>query len=480
MKTIPLAPPAPVGPVERPKNSTAFQWTSWLSPKIHSSHPRPRSSERSTNRGRRDDDDYDASPLSSRQQQQQRPRRSSFDHTPGAAHYSGRLNRERGGQFYFGSISAPSSKTTSSDVGDGGCSRDMLSLSMSRSSDDGGNNNQQCQQSSLAASSNSRSLLTVFLLHLNSLLPEYCDHLSTASNSNILHSNNNGASKAVGVLERGAKTLSVTFGGANTTAHQHHQSPKSQSSSPTVMKTSHTSIPVPVVYPSTTSGVEGAHTMMAAGTTISSAPSSPSHSQGTTASATSSPTKNYLTPMSDHDHAGSPSKLADVRHWLSPLSPSRFRDNSYYSERNIRSKLSPTKKQQSSSSSGSSALKWNSIAESEWERFISPFFMLVGAECLYGKMEHVLDPTIIEKATQKMKNAGGESSTSKSATTAAARKEIDRKKKGATSFVKFAASMQSSRKVDASSEMAGESNSSENDRRGSRRLIAMYRQIREE
>mmetsp|Transcript_2415 Transcript_2415/g.4558 ORF Transcript_2415/g.4558 Transcript_2415/m.4558 type:complete len:877 (+) Transcript_2415:785-3415(+) len=38
------------------------------------------------------------------------------------------------------------------------------------------------------------------------------------------------------------------------------------------------------------------------------------------------------------------------------------------------------------------ASQMNAVAQSEWDRFVSPFLMLAGAEVLYGQMQHVISP----------------------------------------------------------------------------------------
>ena len=141
---------------------------------------------------------------SSMLQRLQRPRRASFDN-----------NHQRAGRIYL----------SKSDTHSIESARGIMSLlTMSRSSDDDDKNDDddytttieersssQRQHSSSSSNNNNHSLLTTFLLHLNSLLPEYCEHLSSTS-SDTLQSIHN-ASKAVAVLERGAKTLeSTTFG----------------------------------------------------------------------------------------------------------------------------------------------------------------------------------------------------------------------------------------------------------------------------
>ena len=37
-------------------------------------------------------------------------------------------------------------------------------------------------------------------------------------------------------------------------------------------------------------------------------------------------------------------------------------------------------------------IRWNTVAEAEWARFVAPLLLLVGAEMYYRRMEYVLKP----------------------------------------------------------------------------------------
>lgn len=103
------------------------------------------------------------------------------------------------------------------------------------------------------------------------------------------------------------------------------------------------------------------------------------------------------------------------------------------------------------------SLKWNSKAELEWSRFTQPFLNLVGAECLYAAMEHMLDPSLsptemnisskdLKGVKVPLGRAGG---------------------RGVTKSIPPPPPLFSATSVDTS-------------KRGSRRLIAIYRQVRDE
>lgn len=103
------------------------------------------------------------------------------------------------------------------------------------------------------------------------------------------------------------------------------------------------------------------------------------------------------------------------------------------------------------------SLKWNSKAELEWSRFTQPFLNLVGAECLYAAMEHMLDPSLsltemnisskdLKGVKVPLGRAGG---------------------RGVTKSIPPPPPLFSTTSVDTS-------------KRGSRRLIAIYRRVRDE
>jgi hypothetical protein len=119
-------------------------------------------------------------------------------------------------------------------------------------------------------------------------------------------------------------------------------------------------------------------------------------------------------------------------------------------------------------------MKFNSTLQAEWERFTSPFLMLAGAEVLYGEMAHVLDPETERRfangeslllvgsgGSGGSEIAGGKENLS--------RVQFDKSKNEQTD---------SSHVVHPPITSSPSSDSS--NKRGSRRLIAMYRQVRED
>mmetsp|Transcript_34965 Transcript_34965/g.73761 ORF Transcript_34965/g.73761 Transcript_34965/m.73761 type:complete len:1197 (+) Transcript_34965:51-3641(+) len=504
--TVPLAPPAPTGPVAPRHNkhaSAPFQWTSWLSPKAKAA-PTHRHEERhaaveSNNSTSRIDGSSDSGDCHDcdghhrsrvRRQQQQRPRAASSDQTPNTSPVraaTGRLNQERGGQSYF-TNNASSTHGVASSYGrsslDGKAAKGifdayttddhmglMMSVSLSRSTDDSLEDYSSRRHSSGSSvyhqnstsgssgisnkSSNNHSLLTAFLLHLNSLLPVYCNHLSSAT-FDTLHSIT-AASEAVSVLERGAKTVSIAFGPTASSSDGAWPSPKS----PTVKQSP----------------------------TMSSAPSSPSCQLNLNTNNNDPSRKKYfLTPRSDAASGNtSPTKSSllgpDLRHWLSPLSP---RSTERKNKSKTKTSLSPIRgyssQRASSLSSSAGTKKWStSIAESEWERFVSPFLMLAGAECLYGRMDHVLDPKV-----STLGRDDGEALASSHDKKA----EEPKSDGGSSCFVKFAQGHPAGSGTSfipntptsppPASMVVPPTPTPDANKRGSRRLTAMYRQIRED
>ena len=264
-----------------------------------------------------------------------------------------------------------------------------------------------------SSSSSQQPLLTAFLLHLNAILPEYCEHLSDTSNT--LHSIGS-ASKAVDVLERGAKTLSTTFGSVAAAAS------KTPQSSPT------------------------------------SAPNSPSHLLDNTSS-----NKHHNSPKSDSDAASNSPSSDSKQHWLSPLSPRGSSGGRIIS-------ISPTKKKQMiTTRQQQRQMRQQKLAESEWERFVAPFVNLVGAECFYAKMDHVLDPKRCYSTKEDLSSSEQKQQTNK-------------KGKDSSSFVKFISpSSQKNETQSSSNEIQGNVDApGDANKRGSRRLISLYKQIRDE
>ena len=111
------------------------------------------------------------------------------------------------------------------------------------------------------------------------------------------------------------------------------------------------------------------------------------------------------------------------------------------------------------------------LAESEWERFVAPFVNLVGAECFYAKMDHVLDPKRCYSAKEDLSSSEQQQ-----------QQQTKKKGKDSSSFVKFTSP--SSQKIEtpsSSNEIQGNVDApGDANKRGSRRLISLYKQIRDE
>ena len=358
--TVPLAPAAPL-PVSQ----------SWRSPKptvmlTRHHHQRRRQDRGDAGDGDGDDDEFNhgSTPLHRRQRQQQRYRSTSFDDTTGTAFgktSSSHLNldKESASKIYH-------------PVGD------ILPAPI----DDGHQN----------------SLLASFLLHLNSFLPEYCQHLASVSedSANAITC----ASMAIGVLERGADTLYRTFGIAN------H---------------------VNKIHETNTGGAS------------TSAPSSP--------------------------------LLSHQRTNMSPQTPTPIRSKWRNSPIQKKFLLSPPQQSATYVVSGG-MIKWNNaIVETEWERFVAPFINLAGAECLYNRMEHVLDPERCNTEASVMAKGGGTKP-----------KRIERKEKPSSSSFdrQDHTSSISSQRHTHPPHILPHTAPLDTSKLGSRRLIATYRQIRED
>eukprot|EP00986_Skeletonema_menzelii_P013784 scaffold8400_cov135-Skeletonema_menzelii.AAC.2 len=118
-------------------------------------------------------------------------------------------------------------------------------------------------------------------------------------------------------------------------------------------------------------------------------------------------------------------------------------------------------------------MKFNSTLQAEWERFTSPFLMLAGAEVLYGEMEHVLDPET------ERRFANGESPLVIGSQDGMA---MVGSSSTAVKFDNNNSKEQNNPNIHSPEPSLGDSNSNNNNnnKRGSRRLIAMYRQVRED
>ncbi len=114
---------------------------------------------------------------------------------------------------------------------------------------------------------------------------------------------------------------------------------------------------------------------------------------------------------------------------------------------------------------GSGRIKWNNVVvETEWERFVSPFMNLVGAECLYTRMEHVLNP--------ERWDVGREGTNPK---------QIKRKEKSSVSLFdrqERSSSTSSHRDNVHPPHLLPHPSPLDTGKLGSRRLIATYRQVR--
>ena len=431
---IPLAPPIDDSSSKRP-----FEWKSyWLSPK-------PKALRRHRENENYDDVTSEYYDASRSRQQQQRPRRASFDQTSndGSSNNNNnvRLNIKRGGQRYFkrnsheGALLYPTSKSSINDSEEGGT---MSFIATSRSVDDtidetteqlGGmgdiERGRYHHHRTSSSSSSSQPLLTAFLLQLTSLLPEYCEHLSDTSNT--LHSIGS-ASKAVDVLERGAKTLSATFCSVDATSS-------------------------------------------------TSAPNSPSHVLvDDSAASPNNNNKHHQSPKSDSD-AASNSPSSDSNYWLSPLSPrggnGRIISLSPTKKKKMKQKIITTKQQQQRQ------MRQQKLAESEWERFVAPFVNLFGAECFYAKMDHVLDPKRCNSTEEDLMSSSEQQE----------EQHTYKMGKDSSSFVKFTSpSSQKNETQGSSNEIQGNVDAPidppvspvDANKRGSRRLILLYKQIRDE
>ena len=277
VKLVPLAPPARTASTSR--DTRSFNWPAWLSPKIsRPSHLNRRQTERNDNSFF-----------------ERRERRASFDET------SSRDDPM---------LIVPSN--SADHAFDGASRKDFNSSSKDK------------EETKSKAQS---SLLTAFLLSLNELLPEYCDHLMKAADIGP----SNEAAKAISVLESGSKKLS-------------HGSPRKRDD---------------VQSRSLTSG----------------------HGEKGTSPQTRSPTfspSQFLKQLS----TGSPVK--ELRQsFLSPSPTNRSRLGSTGSDNAPRS---------APSSPSFLERGMSRTAANEWERFVSPFLMLAAAEVLYGRMDHVVNP----------------------------------------------------------------------------------------
>jgi hypothetical protein len=399
-RTIPLAPPAKEKSSSSNKSSKLLQSLaiSWLSPRVNPTG-RPNRKQRShhvedNNNNADDDSDDNGRGVHLRQ------RRSSFDETQADA---------RGGGGGKSSSNLPATTTKSSNDTNKLSAGDLFRQHI-----------RQQQQQQQHRRQQSGSLLTTFLLYFDALLPEYFIHFVNASDIE-----NNGASNAVSVLERGARTVQL---------HAiMSQSQSSSSSSTQQYKRANTTAP----------------SMTTTSSFPSSAPTSPSHFPETSPSFGGN--NNEQQQQEQHHH------------WLT-MSP-RTREKL----QRVAGAVSPRH---------INSMKFNATLQAEWERFTSPFHLLAGAEVLYGEMLHVLDPEI------ERRFVNGESILSSDdyyQLFVGKNNKDDRKSSSSSFIVKFDNINQKEEKDDDyPSEPSPPTEQPSSHKRGSRRLIAMYRQVRDD
>ena len=367
-KLMPLAPPA----LEK-NNLKANFLASWLSPRVTVTGP---SNSHSRRQRSQSDDDNDEDKKREHLLNMRRPRGTSLDQThviDGWGASGSYVGNTTSGNY----LVAPS-RSAEDSVDESAAASGYYRYPSQR---------QQNQQHQRKSGSSSGSLLTAFLLYFDALLPEYFLYFPSASDVE-----NNGAAKAVDILERGTKRI-----------HLHAVSPISMRH-----------------------GVlsrEGRHDVSSASyydATNSPLRRSPPHNSSRSGTENSS-------DVDIHQQRNKWVAREKIQQVVGQVSPKHIKN-----------------------------LKFNSTLQAEWERFTSPFLMLVGAEVLYGEMEHVLDPETeirLANGENKYKGDGG--------------------KDGSSSAVQF-----DNTKNEVESSPMSPSDSS--NKRGSRRLIAMYRQVRED
>ena len=388
-RMIPLAPPAE----DKSKLKANLQnLASWLSPRV----ARPSSHSRRLRNESDDDDDDDENRSKKRGHQQLliRPRGSSFD-----GRGSRTATTTSAGDLYRRWQTNNEHKDDRDLLSQSRSTNDSSSLDESKSY----RHHYQRQHQQHQRKSGSGSLLTTFLLYFDALLPEYFSYFATAADIE-----NNGASQAVGVLERGARTV-----------QRHAMSP---------------------IYKrhNTISHGGDRHNFALSHDTFS-APSSPSYFLPETSLLSSksdgekidNDTNTNIKQQQHHQHH---------HQWLTREKIQR-----------IAGQVSPRHMK---------SMQLNSTLQAEWERFTSPFLMLAGAEVLYGEMEHVLDPETERRV------ANGESLL-----------VSDEDGKENSSSVQFDNPKEQN---DSRIHSPITSPSDSSNKLGSRRLIAMYRQVRED
>jgi hypothetical protein len=438
-RTMPLAPPAANDDKKLKKSSDYLRnyWPSWLSPRVARRPTGNQASLRnqrcesilSNGGGGGGDDDYTRGgaglSITTTAATARRTRRSSFDETQ--VDY----NARGAAAAAFIDASKEKSKETLSFQQHQSPSIDSFGVLVATASGNGGAQNhyhnlqqQQQQQQPYRKQkqqSGSGSLLTTFLLYFDALLPEYFNYFAHAADIEC----NNGASNAVGVLERGARTVQL------------HAMMTSSSLS---TKRSNT-------FSYTTA------TAAATSSSYSSAPSSPNNHvavHDTSSSLLSTNSDGEENRKSSNDDANNTDQGShNLRHHWLTISP-RTREKL----QRVAGQVSPRHM---------NSMKYNSTLQAEWERFTSPFLMLAGAEVLYGSMEHVLDPEMEEKISN------GES-------LVAVGKGDGRSSSFVNKFDNINKQEDTANIVNSSTPSTTESRN----KRGSRRLTAMYRHVRED
>ena len=415
-RTIPLAPPAkeklPSSNKSKLLQSLAI---SWLSPRVNPTG-RPNRKQRSHFGGSERNDEYyvEDNDDNNGRGVHLRQRRSSFDETQADA-------RGGGGGKSSSNLPAATTSNATNKLSAGDLFRQHIRQ-----------HQQQQQQQQQHRRQQSGSLLTTFLLYFDALLPEYFIHFVNASDIE-----NNGASNAVSVLERGARTV------------QRHaimsQSQPSSSSSTQQYKRANTTA--------------AASSMTTTSSFPSSAPTSPSHFPETSPS---------FGGNNEQQQEEQQQQQQQQYSWLT-MSP-RTREKL----QRVAGAVSPRH---------INSMKFNATLQAEWERFTSPFHLLAGAEVLYGEMLHVLDPEI------ERRFINGESilSSDDYYQLFVGKNKDDRKSSSSSFIVKFDNINQKEDQKDDeevpnhySSEHSPPTEQPSSHKRGSRRLIAMYRQVRDD
>lgn len=415
-RTIPLAPPAKEKSSSSSNKSSKLLQSlaiSWLSPRVNPTG-RPNRKQRSHyNDGSEDNDEYYAEDNDDNGRGVHlRQRRSSFDETQADT---------RGGGGGKSSSNLPAKTSNATNKLSAG---DLFRQHIRQ-------HQQQQQQQQQHRRQQSGSLLTTFLLYFDALLPEYFIHFVNASDIE-----NNGASNAVSVLERGARTVQLH-------AIMSQSQPSSSSSTQQYKRANTTA---------------AASSMTTTSSFPSSAPTSPSHFPETSPSFGGNNQQQQEQQQQQQQQQYS---------WLT-MSP-RTREKL----QRVAGAVSPRH---------INSMKFNATLQAEWERFTSPFHLLAGAEVLYGEMLHVLDPEI----ERRFRNGESILSSDDYYQLFVGKNKDDRKSSSSSNFIVKFDNQKEDQKDDEevlnhySSEPSPPTEQPSSHKRGSRRLIAMYRQVRDD